>query len=156
MEKSLNPAFWRTFKEAFLPFSPTVHGSSLPEINKNSNIVNEYQIIHLWENMPIKFKTKNATIFKFKPKQSSITDIIKTFNNEDIKYIFLIKTNVKEILGFSFSGKIGETNNTFYKLNNGFVFNINQEIRIYKINPEYSDILYIDDSNASFILHSLS
>ena len=116
----------------------------LPEINKKSNILNEYQIIHLWENMPINFKTKNATIFKFKPKQSSITDIIKTFNNEDIKYIFLIKTNVKEILGFSFSGKIGETNNTFYKLNNGFVFNINQEIRIYKINPEYSDILYID------------
>ena len=53
----------------------------LPDIKNKSNILNEYQIIRLWENIPKSFKAKEATIFQFNPLQSNISDIIKTFNS---------------------------------------------------------------------------
>ena len=116
----------------------------LPDIENKSEILNNYQIIHLWENMPMSFKTKNAIISKFKPSKSNISDIIKAFNNEDIRYIFLIKTNTNEIFGFSFYGKISETNGKFLKLSRGFLFSIKPLIKVYNINTDYTDILYID------------
>ena len=116
----------------------------LPDIKNKSNILNENQIIRLWENMPKSFKAKEATIFKFNPLQSNISDIIKTFNNENMKYIFLIKTIEKAIFGFAFYNSINETNGKFLNLNKGFLFSIEFEIKIYNINSEYSDILCID------------
>ena len=116
----------------------------LPDIENKSDILNKFNIIHLWENLPLSFKTKNATVFQFKPKQSNISDIIKAFNNEDIKYVFLIKTIKNEVFGFSFFGKLSETVGKYLKLNRGFLFSIKPAIKIYNVNPDYSDILYID------------
>ena len=117
---------------------------SLPQIDKKSTILSEYQVIHLWENLPKNFKAQKAYIYQFKPSELNISDIINIFNNEEIKYIFLIKTTKNEILGFSFFGKIKETNGKFIKLNQGFLISISSDIKIYTINPEYSDVLYID------------
>ena len=116
----------------------------LPDIENKSVILNEYQIIRLWENMPKSFKTKKADIFQFKPTQSNISEIIKTFKNENMKFIFLIKTNTKEIFGFSFHCSLNETDGKFLKLNKGFLFSIEPVIKIYNINSECSDLLYID------------
>ena len=71
-------------------------------------------------------------------------DIIKTFNNEVIKFVLLIKTTMKEIFGFSYFGKFEETKGKFIKLNKGFLFTIEPEIKIYQNNSEHSDILFID------------
>ena len=116
----------------------------LPDIENKSVILNEYQIIRLWENMPKSFKTKKADIFQFKPTQSNISEIIKTFKNENMKFIFLIKTNKKEIFGFSFHCSLNETDGKFLKLNKGFLFSIEPVIKIYNINSECSDLIYID------------
>ena len=116
----------------------------LPDIENKSVILNEYQIIRLWENMPKSFKTKKADIFQFKPTQSNISEIIKTFKNENMKFIFLIKTNKKEIFGFAFHCSLNETDGKFLKLNKGFLFSIEPVIKIYNINSECSDLLYID------------
>ena len=116
----------------------------LPDIENKSVILNEYQIIRLWENMPKSFKTKKADIFQFKPTQSNISEIIKTFKNENMKFIFLIKTNKKEIFGFAFHCSINETDGNFLKLNKGFLFSIEPVIKIYNINSECSELLYID------------
>ena len=116
----------------------------LPDIENKSVILNEYQIIRLWENMPKSFKTKKADIFQFKPTQSNISEIIKTFKNENMKFIFLIKTNTKEIFGFSFHCSLNETDGKFLKLNKGFLFSIEPVIKIYNINSECSDLIYID------------
>jgi len=116
----------------------------LPDIENKSVILNEYQIIRLWENMPKSFKTKKADIFQFKPTQSNISEVIKTFKNENMKFIFLIKTNTKEIFGFAFHCSINETDGKFLKLNKGFLFSIEPVIKIYNINSECSELLYID------------
>ena len=116
----------------------------LPDIENKSVILNEYQIIRLWENMHKSFKTKKADIFQFKPTQSNISEIIKTFKNENMKFIFLIKTNKKEIFGFAFHCSINETDGKFLKLNKGFLFSIEPVIKIYNINSECSDLIYID------------
>ena len=116
----------------------------LPDIENKSEILNEYHIIHLWEKMPKYFKKNNALIKKFIPKQSNISDIIKDFKDEDMKYIFLIKTTMNEIFGFAFNGKLKETNGKFVKLEQGFIFSIGSEIKIFNINSDYSDLLFID------------
>ena len=119
----------------------------LPSVDKKSIIINEYQIIHLWEIFPIYFKANNAKITPFIPKQSDITDIIKTFNNEELKFIFLIKTTMNEIFGFSFCGKFTETYGKFIKLNKGFLFTVEPEIKLYHNSSEQSEALYIDSDN---------
>ena len=122
----------------------------LPSINKKSMILNEYQIIHLWEIFPIYFKTNNADVCPFTPSQSSIMDIIKKFNNEESKFIVLIKTTMNEIFGFSFVDKFCETSFNQIKLNKGFLFTIEPEIKIYHYNPDnHSDTL---DINNEYIL----
>ena len=122
----------------------------LPDFENKSIILNEYQIIHLWENMPMSFKTKNVTVTQFQPNKSNISDIINTFKFEDMKCVFLIKTTINEIFGFSFYGKISETCGKFIKLYKGFLLSLEPVIKVYNINPEYSDLLYIDQDQILF------
>ena len=124
----------------------------LPEFNNNSNILNDYHIIHLWENLPRDFKTKKASIIYSNQQKGKISDIINLFNNEkdDIKFLFIIKTTMNEIIGFSLYGKIIYSNNNFVKISKGFLFSIEPEIKIYNINHEYKDILFVDYNNILF------
>jgi len=124
----------------------------LPDFNNYSHILNDYHIIHLWENMPRDFKTKKASIIYSNQQKGKISDIINLFNNEkdDIKFLFIIKTTMNEILGFSLYGKIIYTNNNFIKISKGFLFSIEPEIKIYNINLEYKDILFVDNDNILF------
>ena len=124
----------------------------LPDFNNYSHILNDYHIIHLWENMPRDFKTKKASIIYSNQQKGKISDIINLFNNEkdDIKFLFIIKTTMNEILGFSLYGKIIYTNNNFIKISKGFLFSIEPEIKIYNINLEYKDILFVDNYNILF------
>ena len=122
----------------------------LPEFTNKSNILNDYYIIRLWENLPKDFKTYKASIIYSNKEKGKISDIINIFNNEknDIKFIFIIKTNMNEILGFSLYGKIVYTNGNFIKINKGFLFTIEPEIKIYNINPDCTNsILLVDDNN---------
>ena len=119
----------------------------LPEFINQSIILKEYHIIHLWEQLPTEFKSNKASVIFSNKGQKTINDIINLFNNEkqDIKYIFLIKTTMNEIFGFSFSGKMNYTNGKFIKLNKGFLISIEPEIKIFKMSSDYSSILYIDN-----------
>ena len=121
----------------------------LPEFNIRSNILNEYNIIHLWEKLPKEFKSNKASIIFSNKENKNIKDIINIFNkeNQDIKFLFLIKTNMNEIFGFSFLGNINYTNEQFIKVNKGFLLSIEPEIKIYNISPYCSEILYVDNDN---------
>ena len=104
----------------------------MPEFSNKSNILNDYYIIRLWENIPRDFKTNKASIIYSNKEKGKISIIINIFNNEenDIKFIFIIKTNMNEILGFSLYGKIAYTNGNFIKINKGFLFTIEPEIKM--------------------------
>ena len=54
---------------------------------------------------------------------------------------------MNEILGFSLYGKIAYTNGNFIKINKGFLFTIEPEIKMYSINPYCTNILFIDNNN---------
>ena len=116
----------------------------LPDIENKSKILNEYQIIHLWENIPTKFKSNKANIISLEPKKSNIPDILKLFN-EDNKYIFLIKTTNNEIIGFGFTGKINTSKGKFIKLKQEFLLSISSEIKIYNVNYDCSEIFCIEE-----------
>ena len=123
----------------------------LPEIDANnkSNILNDYHIIHFWEIMPKGYKTKKAVVIYSNKDNGKIADIVKVFNNEknNINFIFVIKTTMNEIFGFSLFGKINYTNGKFIQYDKGFLFSIEPEIKIYNINKDCSDILFVDDNN---------
>ena len=123
----------------------------LPEIDANnkSNILNDYHIIHFWEIMPKDYKTKKAVVIYSNKENGKIGDIVNVFNNEkdNIKFIFVIKTTMNEIFGFSLFGKINYTNGKFIQYDKGFLFSIEPEIKIYNINKDCSDILFVDDNN---------
>ena len=124
----------------------------LPEFINKSQILNENHIIHLWEKLPKDFKTNKAFIIYSKKENDSIKDMINLLNteNDNISIIFLIKTNMDEIFGFSLSEKINYTNGKFIKINKGFLLSIEPEIKLYSIFPDCSDILYVDNNNILF------
>ena len=121
----------------------------IPEFMNQSYILNEYHIIHLWEQLPKDFKSNKATVIFYGEEGKNINDIINLFNNEkqDIFFLFLIKTTMDEIFGFSFFGKIKNTNGQFIKINKGFLFTIEPEVKIYNIYSDCNDILYADSDN---------
>ena len=121
----------------------------IPEFTNQSYILNEYHIIHLWEQLPKDFKSNKATVIFYDEGGKKVNDIINLFNNqkEDIILLFLIKTTMDEIFGFSFIGKINNTNGKFIKINKGFLFTLEPEVKIYNISSDCSDILYVDSDN---------
>ena len=122
----------------------------LPEFKEKSEILNEYQIIHLWENMPKSFKANNVSVTQFQPNKSKISDIIDKFNKEEKKYIFLIKTTTNEIFGFAINGNFKDTNGKYINIKQGILISIEPIIKIYNINAEYNEILFIDKDKILF------
>ena len=127
----------------------------LPDFDNNNNkskILDDYHIIHLWEKLPKDFKTKKVTVIYSYKENGNISDIVNIFNNEkeNIKFIFVIKTTMNEIFGFSLFGKINYTNGKFLQNNKGFLFSIEPEINLYNINNDCSDILFVDNDNILF------
>ena len=122
----------------------------LPEFKEKSEILNEYQIIHLWENMPKSFKANNVSVTQFQPNKSKISDIIDKFNKEEKKYIFLIKTTTNEIFGFAIIGNFKDTNGKYINIKQGILISIEPIIKIYNINAEYNEILFIDKDKILF------
>ena len=122
----------------------------LPEFKEKSEILNEYQIIHLWENMPKSFKANNVSVTQFQPNKSKISDIIDKFNKEEKKYIFLIKTTTNEIFGFAINGNFKDTNGKYINIKQGILISIEPIIKIYNINAEYNEILFIDKEKILF------
>ena len=122
----------------------------LPEFKEKSEILNEYQIIHLWENMPKSFKANNVSVTQFQPNKSKISDIIDKFNKEEKKYIFLIKTTTNEIFGFAIIGNFKDTNGKYVNIKQGILISIEPIIKIYNINAEYNEILFIDKDKILF------
>ena len=121
----------------------------IPEFTNQSYILKEYHIIHLWEQLPKDFKSNKATVIFYDEGGKNVNDIINLFNNEkkDIIFLFLIKTTMDEIFGFSLVGKINNTNGKFIKINKGFLFTIEPEVKIYNISSDCNDILYVDSDN---------
>ena len=122
----------------------------LPEFKEKSEILNEYQIIHLWENMPKSFKANNVSVTQFQPNKSKISDIIDKFNKEEKKYIFLINTTTNEIFGFAIIGNFKDTNGKYINIKQGILISIEPIIKIYNINAEYNEILFIDKEKILF------
>ena len=122
----------------------------LPEFKEKSEILNEYQIIHLWENMPKSFKANNVSVTQFQPNKSKISDIIDKFNKQEKKYIFLIKTTTNEIFGFAIIGNFKDTNGKYINIKQGILISIEPIIKIYNINAEYNEILFIDKDKILF------
>lgn len=124
----------------------------LPEFTNQSTILNEFSIIHLWEQLPSNFKTKKASVIFSNKEDNNINDIINLFKNENqnVKILFLVKTTMDEIFGFSINEKINYTNGKFIQINKGFLFTITPEIKIYNISPDYNEILFVDNDKILF------
>ena len=124
----------------------------LPEFVGKSQILTELNIIHLWDRLPKDFKANKASILLSLNEKGSIKDVVNMFNQEkeSFKFIFLIKTNMNEVFGFSLDGKIIFTNGRFIKINKGFLLSVEPEIKIYNMSPDCSDILFVDDNNILF------
>ena len=124
----------------------------LPEFINKSDILKEYHIIHLWEKLSNEFRTNKASVIFTNKEKGNISDIINLFNNENqnIKFLFLIKTTMDEIFGFSMNEKMNYTNGKYIKIKKGFLFSIEPEIKIYNISSDYTDILFVDNDNILF------
>ena len=124
----------------------------LPQFYNPSNILNEYHIIHLWEHLPKDFKKKTASVILRNEDKKNLYDIINLFNNEaeDIYFLFLIKTTMIEIFGFSLFGKIKGTKGNFIKYEKGFLFSIEPEVKIYNRALDCTDILFVDENQILF------
>ena len=129
--------------------SRTIKQYYLPEFNNETDILKDYDIIHLWEILPNSFKSNQPTIIYSYKENENLSDIINVFKNENrsVKFLFLIKTEMKEIFGFSMIGKIENSKEKFMKITHGFLFSVEPEIKIYNKTQFYPGIMVFVDND---------
>ena len=119
---------------------------------KGGNLLNDYEIIHLWEMFPSEYKIKNANIIYQASKNGynlpNILDLEQKYD-KTTNILFLIETTEGDKFGFISSNLILHTDNEYQRPTFTMLFTIKPEFKIYSANVESDEILYI--TNKDFI-----
>ena len=124
----------------------------LPKIDIESKIINDYDLIHLWENLPLEFRMKDLKLIFDTSKDGYNLSTIVNLNDKyqsDNSIILILKTQENEIFGFLISNMIKYTNNKFIRPIQSVLFTIKPEKKIYSSN-ESDDILFVDSNCLMF------
>ena len=119
---------------------------------KGGNLLTDYEIIHLWELLPMEYKIKNASIIYQATKDGyNLPNILELENkyNKNTYILFLIETTEGDKFGFVNSNLILHTDNNFQRPNSTYLFTLRPEFKIYSPNDDSDEILYI--TNKDFI-----
>jgi len=120
---------------------------------KGGNLLTDYEIIHLWELLPMEYKIKNASIIYQATKDGyNLPNILELENkyNKNTYILFLIETTEGDKFGFVNSNLIIHTDNNFQRPNSTYLFTLRPEFKIYSPNDDSDEILYI--TNKDFVL----
>ena len=119
---------------------------------KGGNLLTDYEIIHLWELLPMEYKIKNASIIYQATKDGyNLPNILELENkyNKNTYILFLIETTEGDKFGFVNSNILIHTDNNFQRPNSTYLFTLRPEFKIYSPNDDSDEILYI--TNKDFI-----
>ena len=120
---------------------------------KGGNLLTDYEIIHLWELLPMEYKIKNASIIYQATRDGyNLPNILELENkyNKNTYILFLIETTEGEKFGFVNSNILIHTDNNFQRPNSTYLFTLRPEFKIYSPNVDSDEILYV--TSKDFIL----
>ena len=121
-------------------------------IVKGGNLLNEYEIIHLWEILPFEYKIKNASLIYQASKDGynlpNLIGMEEKYNKNTI-ILFLIETEKGDKFGFISSNLIIHTDNKYQRPSASFLFTIKPKFELFT--PIDSDeILYVTTKDFIF------
>ena len=116
----------------------------LPQV-KGGNILTDYEIIHLWEMLPLDYKIKNISLIYQASKDGyNLLTIIGLEEKYDRKLhtMLLIETNDNDKFGFIISSLVTHTDNKYYRPSTSYLFTISPEYNIYSAGDS-DEVLYV-------------
>ena len=119
---------------------------------KGGDLLTDYEIIHLWELLPLEYKIKNASIIYQATKNGyNLPNILELEYkyNKNIYILFLVETTDGDKFGFVNSNLLIHTDNKYQRPNSTFLFTIRPEFKLYSPKDDTDEIFYI--TNKDFI-----
>ena len=119
---------------------------------KGGDLLTDYEIIHLWELLPLEYKIKNASIIYQATKNGyNLPNILELEYKYDknIYILFLVETTDGDKFGFVNSNLLIHTDNKYQRPNSTFLFTIRPEFKLYSPKDDTDEIFYI--TNKDFI-----
>ena len=126
----------------------------LPKFDIQSNILDDYEIIHLWEKLPMQIKIKDAKLIYNTNKNGynllNIMGLNDNYSNCNNYILFIICTNSNEKFGFFMEGLLNFTNRKFLNSPGAILFKLNPKIEIYELLEEDGPVIYVDSECLMF------
>lgn len=125
----------------------------LPKFSPESKIMSDYEVIHLWEILPLDLKIRDAkSIYDTSVDGYSLTTILglNEAHQFETYILFIIHTVENEIFGGIMSNLFKHTNGKFERPSVSLLVQIRPEIKIYKPDENKEDIVYVDSQCAMF------
>jgi hypothetical protein len=126
----------------------------LPKFDVQSNILDDYEIIHLWEKLPMHLKIKDAKLIYNTNKNGynllNIMELNDNYSNCNNYILFIILTKTNEKFGFFLEGLLNYTNRKFLSSPGAILFKLNPKIEIYDVLEEDGQVIYVDSTCLMF------
>ena len=119
----------------------------LPNLNTNSSILKQNELIYLWTILPDKFKQRDPKmIFNSEIQGNSLQTIysLNSLNKKDSSILFLIETTKNEVFGGVFSN-LFQINSKYEKPNIAILYSIRPKFLIFENNFNHDEVLYCSD-----------
>ena len=125
----------------------------LPRITGEGNLLTDYELIHLWENLPFEFTILDMKLIYRGDKDGY--DLKKILSLDEIypkesNILFLIETMKDEKFGFAMDHLIMHTNNKYLRPGIAVLFTVKPLIEVFKLNSDSDEVLYFDTDNLIF------
>lgn len=119
----------------------------IPKFTKRSEILKDKDIIKLWSEFPSELRMKDAKkVYSSSIKGYSLNNVIslKEDCSESNCLMVIMETQENEVFGFVVSGVIDLTEGKFKRPLISLLLNKEEEMKIYKPNPDSDDIIFVD------------
>lgn len=120
----------------------------LPKFNGVSEILTDYEAIHLWERLPIDLKIKDAMMIYNASKDGynlqTVIGLNEKYENTST-ILFLIETPEDEVFGGIISNLINHTNGKYTSPSTSLLVQIRPKLQVFSAAGD-SDVLYVDST----------
>ena len=125
----------------------------LPKVTGEGKILNDWEIVHLWEMLPYEFTILDMKlIYQGEKDGYNLKNILalEEIYTKTSNILFLIETYEDEIFGFAMNHLTMHTDNKYYRPGTSILISIKPEMKLYSPNNDSEEIFFFDTKSLIF------